>query len=566
MSQLKICPQCGAEYELDQRFCPKDGTTLRMQGGENDLVGSIIADRYHVLRKLGEGGMGQVYLAEHVKMGRKSAVKVMNPGMVHDADAISRFNREASNASRINHPNVAAVYDFGETGEGLIYLAMEFVEGPPLTKLIEQQGALPPLRAADIARQAADALAVAHDMGIVHRDLKPDNIMIAKNRDGSDLVKVVDFGIAKAADNEAQKVTKTGLVVGTPEYMSPEQLAGDKLDGRSDLYSLALVTFNMLTGKLPFPSESAQEAMIMRLTDRPRPLAEMKPDVAWTAEVQAVMDRALERDASLRYQTAGDFGRDLYRAVAAMPVSAAAEAGTQVIGAVANRAAPTAAIPATRVAGAAERAPVAPAPAATPSGKSRTPLVAAVVTVVVLGGGTALMMQLKKPASPANPPATVTHGAADSAGATQGGGVQTPTNTQGANSQPKGTEELRRQEAKQPPARPAGNTKAPAVTNPGAPSAQPQTVNIDAELARIKPMTDDAKSANQVLSAVAALRQTAGTRMTADQVAQADLFEAFAYINLQNEAAACSAARRGFGIVSNADLKTQLATIVNSCP
>ncbi|HUX35349.1 MAG TPA: serine/threonine-protein kinase, partial [Gemmatimonadaceae bacterium] len=202
MSQLKICPQCGAEYELDQRFCPKDGTTLRMQGSEHDLVGSIIADRYHVLRKLGEGGMGQVYLAEHVKMGRRSAVKVMNPGMVHDADAISRFNREASNASRINHPNVAAVYDFGETGEGLIYLAMEFVEGPPLTSLIEQLGALPPLRAADIARQAADALAVAHDMGIVHRDLKPDNIMIAKNRDGSDLVKVVDFGIAKAADNE----------------------------------------------------------------------------------------------------------------------------------------------------------------------------------------------------------------------------------------------------------------------------------------------------------------------------------------------------------------------------
>ncbi|MDE3217374.1 MAG: protein kinase, partial [Gemmatimonadota bacterium] len=356
MSQLKICPQCGAEYELDQRFCPKDGSTLRMQGGENDLVGSIIADRYHVLRKLGEGGMGQVYLAEHVKMGRKSAVKVMNPGMVHDADAISRFNREASNASRINHPNVAAVYDFGETGEGLIYLAMEFVEGPPLTKLIEQQGALPPLRAADIARQAADALAVAHDMGIVHRDLKPDNIMIAKNRDGTDLVKVVDFGIAKAADNEAQKVTKTGLVVGTPEYMSPEQLAGDKLDGRSDIYSLGLVAFNMLTGKLPFPSDSAQEAMIMRLTDKPKPLAEMKPDVAWTPEVQAVMDRALERDASLRYQTAAQFGRDLMRAVEAMPQSVAAAAGTQVIGApsVAAAGGATAAIPATRVASAAE--------------------------------------------------------------------------------------------------------------------------------------------------------------------------------------------------------------------
>jgi serine/threonine-protein kinase len=232
---LKVCPQCGSEYPANARFCEIDGTALRSAAGGSDLVGSIVADRYHVLKKLGEGGMGQVYLAEHVKMGRKSALKVMHPSMKADVDAISRFNREAANASRIAHPNVASVYDFGETSEGIIYLAMEFVDGPPLTSVIEQQGALPPKRAADIVRQAADALAVAHDMGIVHRDLKPDNIMLARTRDGGDLVKVVDFGIAKAAGNEAQKVTKTGLVVGTPEYMSPEQLSGDKLDGRSDI-------------------------------------------------------------------------------------------------------------------------------------------------------------------------------------------------------------------------------------------------------------------------------------------------------------------------------------------
>ena len=316
MSALKICPQCGTEYELDQRFCPKDGSTLRSQGGSAaDLIGSIIADRYHVLKKLGEGGMGTVYLAEHVKMGRKSAVKVMNPGMVHDADAIGRFNREAANASKISHPNVAAVYDFGETTDGMIYLAMEYIEGPSLTKVIEEAGALPPLRAADIARQTAEALAVAHDMGIVHRDLKPDNIMLTKNRDGSDCVKVVDFGIAKAVNSEAQKVTKTGLVVGTPEYMSPEQLAGDKLDGRSDTYSLGLVTFAMMTGKLPFPAETVQESMIARLTDRPKQLAEMRPEVTWSGEVQAVMDKVLERDLNMRYQTASEFGRDLYKTV-----------------------------------------------------------------------------------------------------------------------------------------------------------------------------------------------------------------------------------------------------------
>jgi serine/threonine-protein kinase len=343
VSALKICPTCGTEYPANERFCPKDGTALRAQGGAaGDLVGSIIAERYHVIRKLGEGGMGQVYLAEHVKMGRRSAVKVMHPGMVHDADAISRFNREASNASRINHPNVAGIYDFGETADGLIYLAMEYVEGEPLTALVEAAGPLPAARAAEITRQTGEALAVAHEMGIVHRDLKPDNIMIAKNRDGSDCVKVVDFGIAKAAGNEAQKVTRTGLVVGTPEYMSPEQLAGDPLDGRSDIYSLGLVAFHMLTGALPFPSETAQESMIMRLTERPRSLGEMKPDTSWPPEVQAAIDRALERDAKARFQSASEFGRRLSDAVKAMPESMEGTAGTTSMDAAAG------AVPATR--------------------------------------------------------------------------------------------------------------------------------------------------------------------------------------------------------------------------
>jgi serine/threonine protein kinase len=331
VSALKICPTCGAQYPADERFCPRDGTGLRAQGGGDDLVGSIIGERYHVIRKLGQGGMGQVFLAEHVKMGRKSAVKVMHPGMMHDADAISRFNREAANASRINHPNVAGIYDFGETSDGLIYLAMEFIEGEALTDIVLRHGALPVRRAAEISRQAAEGLAVAHEMGIVHRDLKPDNIMIAKGRDGLDLVKVVDFGIAKAGDAESQKVTRTGMVVGTPEYMSPEQLSGDRLDGRSDLYSLALVAFHMLTGVLPFPSDSAQTSMIMRLTDRPKQLAEMMPGVRWTAEVQAVMDRALERDAKLRYATATEFGRALYDALLRMPPESLTMAGTLVV-------------------------------------------------------------------------------------------------------------------------------------------------------------------------------------------------------------------------------------------
>jgi len=310
---VKICPVCATEYRDDVRFCPNDGQTLRASGPSQDLVGQVLADRYHILKKLGEGGMGQVYLAEHVKMGRRSAIKVMNPSMVHDPEAVARFNREASNASRISDAHVCAIYDFGETPEGLIYLAMEFIEGEPLTELIRSEGALPVARAGDIGIQVAAALQAAHDLGIVHRDLKPDNIMLTRSRDGADAVKVVDFGLAKAVGGEGggQKVTRTGLVVGTPEFLSPEQLSGDKLDGRSDVYSLGLVLFNMLTGTLPFPADSVQEAMIKRLTDEPAELIEVRPDLHFPPGLQQILDTALARSPVHRYQSAAKLAHDL---------------------------------------------------------------------------------------------------------------------------------------------------------------------------------------------------------------------------------------------------------------
>ncbi len=418
MSDQKVCPTCGTEYPLSERFCPRDGTALRSASATDDLLGSILAERYHILKKLGEGGMGAVYLAEHVKMGRKAALKVMNPGMNTDADAIARFNREAANASRLNHPNVCAIYDFGETADGLIYLAMEFIEGESLTSLIEKNGSLAAPRAANIIHQAADALAVAHDYGIVHRDLKPDNIMIAKDRDGADVVKVVDFGIAKASSSDAQKVTKTGLVVGTPEYMSPEQLAGDKLDGRSDIYSLGLVAFNCLTGLLPFPSNTAQEAMIMRLTDHPKTLTEMRPDIAWPAELQTVMDRVLARDAEERYQKSDEFGRDISKAVENMPAAIAANEGTMVMGAPAA----AAALPKTRMApkgGATakvEAAAPAPVTVAAPAKKSPVMMIAAAAVVIVGIGGAAMFMK-KGDAPPVKTDAAAPNNAAGSLGA-----------------------------------------------------------------------------------------------------------------------------------------------------
>ncbi len=324
---MKVCPVCSSEYPDDIRFCPKDGQTLRSSSPGRDLVGQVVADRYHVMKKLGEGGMGQVYLAEHVKMGRRSAIKVLNPSMVHDPDAVARFNREAANASRISHPNICAIYDFGETPDGLIYLAMEFVEGEPLTDVLAREGALPVTRAADICVQVAAALQAAHDLGIVHRDLKPDNVMLTRGRDGTDGVKVVDFGIAKAVGGggagSSQKVTKTGLVIGTPEFMSPEQLAGDVLDGRSDIYSLALVFFNMLTGTLPFPADSAQEAMVKRLTDEPAALADVRPDRSFPPGLQEVLDTALARSPLDRYQSAAKFAHDV-AAVVGLRASAGA--------------------------------------------------------------------------------------------------------------------------------------------------------------------------------------------------------------------------------------------------
>ena len=232
----KVCPQCGGEYETGDRFCPKDGTPLRPKGGSDPLVGRVIADRYLILAAIGEGGMGRVYAAEHVKMNRQCAIKVMNPHLMHDSESTTRFAREASNAARILHPNVAAVFDYGEADK-IVYLVMEYVDGESLSAIMARDGALDPRRAIDIARQIADGLAAAHELGIVHRDLKPDNVIVGRRRDGKEIAKVVDFGIAKAVTDAPQDaLTKTGLVIGTPEYMSPEQAEGSlDIDTRTDV-------------------------------------------------------------------------------------------------------------------------------------------------------------------------------------------------------------------------------------------------------------------------------------------------------------------------------------------
>lgn len=289
------------------------------------LIGTIIADRYHILSRVGEGGMGQVYLAEHIKMKRRSAIKVMRPALVDDPEALQRFTREAENASKLSHPNVASIFDFGETPEGIVYLAMEFIEGESLHAVLEREKALHPQVAADVISQAADALQAAHDLGILHRDLKPDNLMLTLRPDGTFLVKLVDFGIARTIDGSATRVTRTGYAVGTPEYMSPEQLAGDALDARSDQYALALVSFATLTGQEAFADATGKDSLILRLTSRPRRLAEVREDIDWPVNLQSVFDRALAPDAADRYDFIADFADELSAAIGNMSTTETAE-------------------------------------------------------------------------------------------------------------------------------------------------------------------------------------------------------------------------------------------------
>jgi serine/threonine-protein kinase len=284
------------------------------------LIGRVIAGRYQILALIGVGGMGRVYMAEHVRMLRKCAVKVMNPDLALAADAVGRFNREAANAARVNHPNVAQVFDFGETEDGMLYLAMEYVEGETLRTIVAREAPLPLDRAADLTLQIADALAPAHHLGIVHRDLKPDNVLVTRQHDGVELVKVVDFGIAKTVQREpgeaSQTITTAGVSLGTPDYMSPEQLASEQLDSRSDLYALGLVLFNMLTGSQPYPPITSKETLIRRLTSKPMSLADAMPNADWPPALQSALDRALAPNAVDRYATVTEFAQDVTIAAA----------------------------------------------------------------------------------------------------------------------------------------------------------------------------------------------------------------------------------------------------------
>lgn len=265
--------------------------------GAADFVGQVLENRYRVEELIGEGGMGRVYLAEHVDIGKKFAVKVLHPVYGRMPDLVERFRREARAASKIGHPNIVDVTDSGTTEDGSVYFVMEHLQGVELASIIDREGAIDIRRALDISTQVCRALSAAHAAGIVHRDLKPENVFLTAREGTSDFVKVLDFGIAKSSEAEearAKKLTSPGMAMGTPEYMAPEQAAGKPADARCDVYALGAILYEMLTGQAPYQGDNFMEILTRKATTEPTPPRQLREEIP--EAVEELLLRAMARD------------------------------------------------------------------------------------------------------------------------------------------------------------------------------------------------------------------------------------------------------------------------------
>jgi len=267
------------------------------------LIGMVIAERYRILEAIGRGGMGVVYRVEHARIGKLMALKLLTGELSRDAQQVARFKREALLASKLSHPNTVQVFDFG-TSDTMVYLAMELLRGEDLAKLIRREGPLGVERTAKIIVQICSSLAEAHDKGIVHRDLKPENIIIVKGQAGEDVVKVLDFGLAKLRDSpELSDVTSRGAIVGTPYYMSPEQIRGETVGPPGDVYSLGALMYACLTGTVVFDAPSPIAVLSLHLTENPEPPSARRPDLAIPESVSRIVMRTLVKDPAARTQS-----------------------------------------------------------------------------------------------------------------------------------------------------------------------------------------------------------------------------------------------------------------------
>ena len=300
---MKYCPQCQHIYPFTQRFCLEDGTVLLLQDPYH-LVGRTLVDKYRIDKLIGMGGMGAVYSAHHLGIDRHVAIKILQPNVAFSNERVmDLFEREAKMAGNLTHENIANIMDAGRTSDGIAYIAMEWIEGQTLEEALSLQGPFNFERIADLLQQITAALEAAHAKRIIHRDLKPANVMLIRRPDGRELVKVLDFGVAKILNETTSSPVSAPM--GTPHYASPEQFQmGGRIDGRSDIYSLGVMLYQMLTGALPFETTSVHELIRLQLTAPPPPLRQLRPDAP--AELEALLNRLLAKDPHQRPQRAAD--------------------------------------------------------------------------------------------------------------------------------------------------------------------------------------------------------------------------------------------------------------------
>ena len=286
-----------------------------MSDPNDAMIGTLAAGRYRVLKLLGEGGMGQVYLAEHVAIEKRVALKVLRAEYATKGEIVTRFQQEAISASRIKHPNVLDVFDFGQLDNGCFFLAMEFLAGNDLADEITRRRVLDSATGIRVAMQVCRALAAAHANGVVHRDMKPENVFLQRTADGEEIVKIVDFGIAQLRSKDdavvqtKRRLTRTGMIFGTPEYMAPEQAIGKHADLRADIYAVGIIMYEMFTGAVPFTGETFLGVLAKHLNE-PAPLMNVVyPELNISPALQAVIMRALEKDPAVRYQTMLEFAQ-----------------------------------------------------------------------------------------------------------------------------------------------------------------------------------------------------------------------------------------------------------------
>lgn len=321
-SPSKVCPICGTRYGHAAAFCQRDGAQLSPEAPPDPFVGKVILGQFRIEEAIGVGGMGTVYRAHQMTLGRDVAVKILHPELTSNPDAVRRFHREARVATKLEHPNLVQVFLFGEMpqGEGL-YLVMEYLEGRSLTEVLREEGALRVPRALHIALQICDAVGAAHAQGVVHRDVKPENVMLVRRHGDPDFVKVLDFGIARMLWDEQTALTQSGVIFGTARYISPEGASGEHTDARSDVYSIGVLIYQLLTGVTPFEAPSPVAMLMKHVNDPPPPLRTMGEGRRVPQPVADVVMRALAKRPDRRYADAGDLAAALRAAAEASAVA-----------------------------------------------------------------------------------------------------------------------------------------------------------------------------------------------------------------------------------------------------